>query len=48
MSESGVIEKSVEAARQARLRYVTDDSPGITRKRAASRRSRISLRRANA
>jgi DNA topoisomerase I len=34
VSESAVIEKSVEAAKQARLRYVTDDTPGITRKRA--------------
>jgi DNA topoisomerase I len=34
VTDSPVIEKSVEAAKQARLRYVTDDTPGITRKRA--------------
>ncbi|MBC8107810.1 MAG: DNA topoisomerase IB [Anaerolineae bacterium] len=34
MSESPVIEKSIEHAKEARLRYVTDETPGITRKRA--------------
>ncbi|CAN5377040.1 DNA topoisomerase IB [soil metagenome] len=34
MSESAVIEKSAQAAKDAHLRYVTEETPGITRIRA--------------